>query len=1238
VPVWLDALALASDQAFVEASADYTRLPYTDGRRDFNPDVANLSEEIGARPFQNQNLYLKRGIHLHWAMPDTLARGRQPASDKPLTPAESLSRDVTAAALVFPPLPNRWLIVRSGDPARPPRAWVIESDYLHPEGLSPRPNAVSIPFAPNPDAGAFQPFRFLGRSVSLALWQGESAPAERVGQLTVVGYEHTAEGGHGDPTFAAFYPNCHSVFGFYDSDYDASSFPDGLQYDLLGWYTRPEQDYLAAFARDQRGQTQLGSAATTKALREALMAAASWQANVADAQPFPEGMTCYARLTMRRQPEAGHGQPMQVAVGNTGVEALSALLAHQLEADRAPAPDAQRRAIIEDQLEALHLAARLERHTLDVGAKFREARHERQFAALAAGTQWTVRLAPLPTESGVEPQADADVAKLREQVALLDNDWALLRRLNQLQQLYDQSADEVEALRQQLFADWYKYMLCAYPPEDSRELYPGIDEVRHFLRAKGIAPIQRKIDATFDASQDTLEAHRNGALEQLYLRLQQRNREEPAPPSARTPQAKRRITPREARARWEIQRSLAPRYWQPSDPVVLLAGPDARPTRRHGQDGVLRCPLAPFNSIAELLTKPAEEIARVLGAIVPLAEGDVGFVTSNGKPWNPIVLDWELALFPMRSHGNVYPETLRYATDFVGHNYALPPNEPDFRPPGNAGLLAQVASVYRGSSILSAHADELLALRLDLYLRQEIGAEFNAQAGTPLPTDGTLVPRLSEIETWYLRQNLPNLATAEQQAADPVYNAIKAYRRLQRFDSLSQTLGGFNEALLMRRQVRQLAIDEPLGFPDARALTAEVRGIVQSFSRSAPEPQSDFTPIRSGALKLLRLHLIDTFGQVRRVSVDTVIAANSLSFGAGQNLVGLPPRLVQPARLNVRWLSAAGDQETSDAPETSPICGWVLPNYLDTSLLIYDADGVALGTIGENSAWEAAPGADKQEASLIDNQYLRRLVAHLLAQGEGFIGPLLTAFDATLQQIDPASAAQHPDLALLMGRPLALVRATVDLQLRGRPAVHQGWNNFRQDLRRNTRDHDNFTRVRFPIRLGEYGQLNDGLVGYWLEEEGGALGATFYAPQIDGSDNPRIRSGADELPISRSVDDLPLAVSMLLDPRGVVHITSGIQPVKSISIPPADYIAALRAIAVTFKTAPLLTGAAIELPLPAEPGYTWSWIEHAPEGWAETDLEPSAAITEARFAGPAELRDGWLKLRPVPGNENQPQG
>ncbi len=66
VPIHLDALRLNEELSVVDATADFRSLPYFDGARDVNPDNPNLSETVLSDPFENPNLPLKPGIHLHW--------------------------------------------------------------------------------------------------------------------------------------------------------------------------------------------------------------------------------------------------------------------------------------------------------------------------------------------------------------------------------------------------------------------------------------------------------------------------------------------------------------------------------------------------------------------------------------------------------------------------------------------------------------------------------------------------------------------------------------------------------------------------------------------------------------------------------------------------------------------------------------------------------------------------------------------------------------------------------------------------------------------------------------------------------------------------------------------------------------------------------------------------------------------------------------------------------------------
>jgi hypothetical protein len=273
--------------------------------------------------------------------------------------------------------------------------------------------------------------------------QGEYYP-----KLTAVGY--------GDPSFAAFYPNCHSVFGFCDEDYSGS--PEGRRYYVMGWYRNPEHDVMKTHIM---AALREGGPDLLRILEETF----KWKFD-APRIDMPSRMMCYARVDLlQRKSPRQHGRAT-VAIGNTGTEALSACLAQTL---RSKSP----KEVVEDQLEALHLAPSLEYRQLDVAAKFVEGRHEKGFAAVPGGTLWTIQV-----ESPVDKPAKADGAAT---AALPPELGSLLNTVNKCQADYDRAWQKIESLRIQLFSDWYKYMLCAYPPEDTRDAYPDIDQVASYV-------------------------------------------------------------------------------------------------------------------------------------------------------------------------------------------------------------------------------------------------------------------------------------------------------------------------------------------------------------------------------------------------------------------------------------------------------------------------------------------------------------------------------------------------------------------------------------------------------------------------------------------------------------------------------------------------------------------------------------------------------------------------------------
>lgn len=511
--------------------------------------------------------------------------------------------------------------------------------------------------------------------------------------------------------------------------------------------------------------------------------------------------------------------------------------------------------------------------------------------------------------------------------------------------------------------------------------------------------------------------------------------------------------------------------------------------------------------------------------------------------------------------------------------------------------------------------------------------------------------------------------TPDEQAQDPLNTSLSAHKNLGSANVLAQSLGGFNNALLMREQIPQLPVFDLSGMivamppqgnvePSAekyKNLTRDVAAAVAGGNTSSPVTDTDFLPIRSGLMKVNKLYLVDTFGQVLDVSPKNILPSDTLTISRNvtpsvkitteqdATYVYLAPRLTQPARLNFRWLAAEpgalegpDEPEMNDHPDTSPVCGWLLPNHLDNSLMVYNAQGTALGSILQTAEWEPAPGTvNRLQIDAISNPHLRHLSNYLTnfsRQNRGYWPAFLNALNYSLENIEPTNFAQHDALALLIGRPIAIVRASLSLQLQGRPALNQKWRALMSDMFAGLLDSrlsNEFTSVSFPVRLGEYRLFNDGLLGYWIEDEDGFKDNKFYSTQSEDVNNPNIITHhATAITQNLTVTTDPLKLTMLVDPRGEVHATSAILPAKRISIPPEHYANVLKKLSVTFMTEPLLSEqAGIRLNLPQESGYSWSWLERPSASvWVQNDQIKTTDNT-LKFT-PQRLVGGWLKLTP----------
>jgi len=101
-------------------------------------------------------------------------------------------------------------------------------------------------------------------------------------------------------------------------------------------------------------------------------------------------------------------------------------------------------------------------------------------------------------------------------------------------------------------------------------------------------------------------------------------------------------------------------------------------------------------------------------------------------------------------------------------------------------------------------------------------------------------------------------------------------------------------------------------------------------------------------------------------------------------------------------------------------------------------------------------------------------------------------------------------MPLLVGRPLALVRATMTLNLKGLPALDNSWNSRQAEYRRTRRIASptmGFDDIRFPVRISDAFKAGDGCLAWYLdkseqEDEADRNVEELYSYYVDKAGSP----------------------------------------------------------------------------------------------------------------------------------------
>lgn len=1221
-------------------------------------DVAVKYEQLGLRagqpqptPFQIATAPPGTGIHLLWTVPASLRNGQMDEFGQ----------------LQMPLLPNRWLITRSfiaQEGAVPAyAAWVLESDFLGPQ-------TEGTHAFPDPNGGEQR--YYIGRRFDIGAWNGGTSEY-RQGFLSAMG--------PGEPSYVAIYDNMTNVLAFYDDMQNSANGTYG--YSVCGWYETAAEDLLlgvdsqnpAGFTSAEQWQGIMDKMRWTVGDENDVDAAEQdWQAwllanpivggpPLTDAQKdWPGQNLCHGFLYNLQWRGASGFYPINaildgtkppiVAIGANSAEAMAAWLGYEVGSVGA-----------EEMLLAFQQDMIFD--YVKNPSVFRTRSQAARFANGDGGLEWVVYAENQTSSATQIPDGSFSVP--------LDGDaTSALILLNRDQIALDASKTMQISLQTQLYEAYWK--LENYFRSDS-----GLaDKIK-----KQISVLTRQV--TDNQAQIAVLVTRVEADKAALLAL---------------------VGP----LKLQINTISLPCYEQRQDPVILLAG--ANQDNKLGSAGP--------ESERDLFTRFTGQTIRAIE--VAYAAGGVKFdVTLNSEDFPQIV--WPVGkLIPKEMHDFWFETFLldtnnaRLLAKTAFAKAQITPTEAQI-----ADLTAQIQR--QQTALWNQSAQQLIDPRIiaqsagllgvppaklsvaawsapwtPVYLDWEIEwhpsattaqrmldnwrlGEFefewdSAQAGGNVgPLAGNYVGR--SILNGQVAQGLSDKLN-DFLLHDPNAASLPAYQLQQlqemaddiaEYDVLTQSMSGLIEQFIMQQlQMSKLSSTQSVsGLSD----------LVQHATAYLPAAGSalPFFPIHAGHFRIVRLNVVDAFGQILRGSQLTdnlqPIRSTSLVTQGLPQYMQLTPRVTQGLRMDLRMVQYDDDAIRSNSSDsTSAICGWIIPNHIDRSLVVFDPAGNNLGEVlmidngndggdaGTGLRWDAVPGSNSAlgaapefGASL---RHLNDFVNALLlrgAQGSDALQSLLDVIDSSLWKVDPLGQPIQGNLAILLGRPIAVVRALVALKVDGAPAYNQTWANTGQNV---TND---FTAVPLTLRIGDLGLSNNGVMGYFLDDDysdfypyygytpalgqvrrvvadAGIAPAAMLAQISQRLAMPQEGQALDSYLVANPAFTLPpdgattRCLTILVDPRGWIPAISGLLPVQWLSLPPGPVDAALSNMFVTFRTGPLLLETPkISVPLPASTKGKWTWVERS----GVTTWRESAPLTSSNdVAGLPDTRpilsEGWLKL------------
>jgi len=1216
---------------------------------------------------------MKPGAYLHWTLP------------------RSLRSALEGQSSVYPNIPNRWLVIRTTNDGTTiqKKGWIVESDcpYDNDNSISTGSTLFLIDqnvvdawskstqanrknIKPEPIDSKLNTKSYtcsLGMSFNQTSWK-EEAPDTSF--LTAVA--------PGNIEFSAYIPHNSGMLSFYDDLSDAPG-QCKISYLVSGWYSDLNDDIISVGPNSFFGLNTI----------EEVLQQLNWTiADNQEAVPIQAsyytgrsfGISWDKEATSAPVPDqlvkVRETKNMTVSIGNTSIDAFSTLVGQQLESVLGYKDPSQ----IIELLRAFNYDVLNDLNDVNGALIVDQKTRQRWFKAKGGGTKWIIR-AEKSTDQNGNKKSNPIINK---------HDEAWLVQLNQDQKALDEALETLYDLQWELNAIWWKngYMNASsqqMTPNGTgivaKDLEPFLDPTNpHSAPAKVMEQLQivnqylTKVPRPiYKEGENRQEAFRNGILNF---------------------QTEKGID------KGKILKSTAQsRYWVPVNPNIFISGvePDiiTNPNnalvvrlssqiisgltlKNHKADGFTTRPFFPafhnetaFESLIPsiylefLLLDPTNATQISKGCNIPLEElssfmkmqtpitNYTGFLPTNSQAlwtqkWNPMYMEWELMFtqIPFEFSGQGSSETHKNWF-FDGTDYKL-----SSAVKGDSQTIS-----ISGRSLLSSHTQFTFADRLRNFLLH-FGENRNDLK--------MIYDQIVNKDNWaFLCQELTGLNDWISQR-----NHL-AFRRPT------------TETFFYKKQTIPYA--SAIGF-DAEGIHSGIpqsnQGLVNSLPAVKYGGPTDypFHGIRSGQCYLSHVILYDKYGRELKLIepggsgpldadnfpliVDKDLIVNQ-KIEVDKNIDApfqLTPRICQPSRLDMLMVDQIDSSKVLGyAENVNPVCGWIIANHLDKALQIFATSGKNMGELAlryntqdqTSVNWLAPPHSATTTIEDIKNisPQLYQFATSLKGKSAEEFHAFLETIDSTLWTTKPLGKRTDQNMSVLVGRPLALLRTQLKFTLNGAPYKSHDWP-MPVKPAATIEGVPDFTSCQFSIRFGDLEMRNDGVIGYFENENY----EQFNSAATPGTGQSFVREigplgNENGNYINLSFDkNSSEFITLIVDPRAAIHATTGILPIKKMTIPSEFVDGPLSNLEVTFKVGPLLSKInpskpinnqkpiypkTIVFPKPAERNGSWSWWEKelsgassgqaSSENWKGFELFDANTVAQLDNTG-SSLHDGFLQF------------